>query len=226
MTGLRGLLVASAIVVSVGRIAAEEPLRYRGHALGSNLASILAVSGARPADVKLLHTRPAKMQELEWRVPYAIQTANAADPVRSVLFNLYDDQLYRVTVTYDRERTEGLTNKDLTEALSAVYGVPVAQKAGAKAAPEAPLESIIVAQWDAGSSEVTLYRVGVYSPQVLLVLSSKPLENLARVATKEALRLDAKEAPQRALDQRKKDEADAQTANDQNRLANKTGFKP
>jgi hypothetical protein len=30
--------------------------------------------------------------------------------VRVVLFSFYDDQLYQIVVTYDRERMEGLTN--------------------------------------------------------------------------------------------------------------------
>jgi hypothetical protein len=42
-----------------------------------------------------------------------------------MVFDFYDDRLFRVTVDYDRKHTEGLIDADMIEALSAVYGSPV-----------------------------------------------------------------------------------------------------
>ena len=45
--------------------------------------------------------------------------------MHDVQFSFYDDQLYQVVVSYDRERMEGLTDADVVESLSATYGVPL-----------------------------------------------------------------------------------------------------
>ena len=54
-------------VVSPQLGSAQELSRYRAYILESSLESVISVSGARAADVKTLHERPAKIQELEWR---------------------------------------------------------------------------------------------------------------------------------------------------------------
>ena len=43
------------------------------------------------------------------------------DPVQDVVFSFYNDQLFRIVVNYDSDRTLGLTDTDLIEALSAVW---------------------------------------------------------------------------------------------------------
>ena len=39
--------------------------------------------------------------------------------LKKVIFTFYNDQLSRIVVSYDRDRTEGLTAEDLIEAVSA-----------------------------------------------------------------------------------------------------------
>jgi hypothetical protein len=58
------------------------------------------------------------------------------------------------------------------------------------------------------------------------MLTSKALNGPARAAIKEAGRLDAKKAPQRELDQRTKQTADARVASEKARIANKAAFRP
>lgn len=48
----------------------------------------------------------------------------------------------------------------------------------------------------------------------------------ARSAVREAIRLDAVEAPRREAAQRKKDAGDASAARDKTRVANKAAFRP
>jgi hypothetical protein len=64
------------------------------------------------------------------------------------------------------------------------------------------------------------------SPEFRLILLSKPLSLRARNATREAVRLDAAEAPQRELDQRKQEAAAASAAREQSRATNKAAFRP
>jgi hypothetical protein len=45
--------------------------------------------------------------------------------VRGAIFAFYNDALYQAVVSYDRDRTEGLSNSDIIGSLTAVYGEPV-----------------------------------------------------------------------------------------------------
>jgi hypothetical protein len=215
------------LLVSGQTASAQDMARYRVYALESSLDSVVAASGARSADATTIHERPATIQELQWRAPYVSSTATLADPVRAIAFTFYNDALYQVVVTYDRERTEGLTNKDLVEALSATYGVPTLASArtGTNPSPEAFPDSIVLARWESAKSLVTLVR-GSFTPEYQLILISKPLSTRARGAIREAVRLDAIEAPRRESEQRKKEARDASTARDKARIANKAAFRP
>ena len=39
-----------------------------------------------------------------------------------MVLTFYEGRLARIAVTYDRERTQGLTNADLHEAITSLYG--------------------------------------------------------------------------------------------------------
>jgi hypothetical protein len=222
-------LVIGLCLILGGQLAfAQEMSRYRAYVLESSLDSIVAVSGARATDAHTLHERPATIQELEWRAPYVDSRDTQADPVREIRFTFYNDALYQVVVHYDRARTEGLTNGDLIEALSTAYGAPMLPSARAPA--HAPVEeefpgSIVVARWENADSWLTLIR-GSYSPECQLILESKSLSARARTAVREAVRLDAVEAPRRAAAQRQKEADDASAARDKARTANKAAFRP
>ena len=226
MMNMRIAAIASLGFVLGGQPAfAQAPFSYREHALGSSVASVVKISGARASDTKTPHERPARIEELQWRAPYVLSGTQLADPVRDVLFSFYDDQLFQVVVTYDPDRMEGLTNDDVIESLSATYGVPLLVHQRAPRNVDSPAETTILARWEDAASLLTLTR-GAYSPQFRLVLISKTLNARASAAVKEAVRLDAVEAPQRELDQRKKNVADARAATVKARVANKAAFKP
>jgi hypothetical protein len=131
--------------------------------------------------------------------------------------------LYQVIVSYDRDRTEGLTNRDLVDSLSAAYGPPT--KTRTSAPPEAFPDSIVLARWETAESLLTLTR-GSFTPDVQLVLISKQLSGRARIAVREAIRLDAIEAPRREAIQRTKEASEASAARDKTRSANKAAFRP
>jgi hypothetical protein len=225
-------IVRMLVIVSLGMVLSTFPAvaqtlsRYRAYALESNLASIVKTSGARQADLRTLHVRPSRIQELEWRTPYSEPGAAPADPVRSVLFSFYDDLLYRIVVTYDRDRMEGMTDGDVLDSISATYdALPMQARDGDSTRMDLPANSRVVARWDDGRTVLTLVR-GTYSREFKLVLISKRLSALATSATTEALRLDVNEAPQRELDQRTKALADVRETQEKARTVNKAAFKP
>jgi hypothetical protein len=132
------------------------------------------------------------------------------------------DPFYRVET--DRNRTSGLTNNDLIESLTAVYGQPVLKTAGTRP-PAALADSVVVALWDSKDSSLTLVRDS-FSSEFQLVLLSKTLNARAQTAIREAGRLDTIEAPRREAEQQKKQVADAAAARDKVRSTNKAAFRP
>ena len=227
MNSTRPLVIALGLILGAQLAFAQDMSRYRAYVLESSLDSVVAASGARAADAKTLHERPATIQQLEWRAPYVDSRNTLADPVREISFTFYNDALYQVVVNYDRDRTEGLTNSDIVESVSTAYGVPTLASGRTRTNPpaEAFPDSIVLARWENAESLVTLVR-GSYTPEFQLILVSKPLGTRARGAVREAIRLDAIEAPRREAEQRKKEAGDASAARDKTRIANKAAFRP
>lgn len=210
-------------------IAAQEPVRYREFVLGSNLASVAKLAGTAPSGVKVIHARPALVQELEWRPRYYSGSASplTSDPVDVMHFRFYDDQLFMVVADYDRRRTEGMSPADMIAAISATYGptsqVPSRQLGTATVQygfPDTPL-----AVWGTAEYSVTLLRVA-YPESFRLVVALTRLEDLARTATAAAVRLDTDEAPQREVARQKKQAADAAAAQEKAKTENKAQFRP
>jgi hypothetical protein len=224
MNSARGYFVAVALVFIPQIGLSQELSRYRVYVLESTLASVVSASGARAADTRTLHERPAKIQELEWRAPYVSSGSKLADPVSGAVFSFCNDALYQVVVSYDRDRTHGLANGEIIESLTAVYGEPVPRSARTRPTAALP-DTVVLAQWDSHASSLTLLR-GAYSEEFQLVLVSKALSARARDAIREAGRLDAIEAPGLEEEQRKKEAADAAAARDKTRTTNKAAFRP
>ncbi len=215
-------------VLGVQAAHAQTPFKYREHTLASSLAAVIRTTEARETDAKLLHERPAMIQQLEWRTPYSSGANGAVDPVRTVLFSFYNDQLYEIVVTYDRDRVEGMTNDDMIAALSSTYGPPLAKPARTVRSTlpvVIPPSVTVVAQWEDAGSWLSLSR-NRYSPELQLVLISKALQPRAVAAISEAARLDAREAPERQRKARASAEEAARTASDAAREANKAAFQP
>ena len=70
MNSTRPLVIAVGLILGAQLAFAQDMSRYRAYALERSLESVVAASGARTADAKTLHERPATIQQLEWRAPY------------------------------------------------------------------------------------------------------------------------------------------------------------
>ena len=119
-------ICAFGIVVFTHGLEGQGLSRYRNFELGSDLTSVSALAGVASSDAKTIHQRPAVLQDLEWRPSHWISgsTSASTDPVEQILFSFYNNQLFRVVVDYGHERTEGMTDADMIEAMSASYGTP------------------------------------------------------------------------------------------------------
>jgi hypothetical protein len=221
-----------ALLVSTAALIGQTRPHYRDFMLGSDLSSISAQVKASAADVRTIRQRPALIQDLQWRVPYFVVDSNqpGKDPVQQITFSFYNDQLYRMAVNYDRQRIEGMTDADMISALTDVYGpvttpMPKPKTAQTFASSLDVTSGVLVSQWGNAEYSVVLLRSS-FGIGYQVVVTSTPLEALARSADAEAARLDVLEAPVREL-ARKKQEADAALASQEKaRAANKATFRP
>jgi len=210
--------------------AGQDLSRYRDVPFGGSVASVVGITRASAGTVTVIHSRPALIQELKWRPQYALgRPAGAIDPAQEITFRFYDDQLFSITVVYEARLVQGLTNGDIIEAVSAIYGpatlTAAASKGPAPAPPGAINGSTAIASWQSADYQFTLMRE-VYPATFRLIGVSKGLEPLARAADIEAARLDKQEAPRREA-ARVLAEAERRTAaEDKTRATNKSEFRP
>ena len=198
--------------------------KYRDFQLGTNLPAIAQQVGASPSQAKLIHRRPALIQELEWH-PQPLGPSSRTDPVQAVVFSFYNGELFRIVVNYDRYATEGLTADDVVETISATYGMAAKPPAPAEAArgPYGDQEEVL-ARWQDPQFRFDLIRSS-YGPSFRLIGVLKKLEAPAQAAILEAKRLDDQEAPQRNAARKASEEDSAKVKLEKARLVNKPKFR-
>ena len=98
--------------------------KYRGFSIGTSVTVVLNRTGQKLEEVTALSERPALIQQLTWWPGTLPGTPMHKDAVEHIVFYFFNDALYKISVTYDRTATEGLTPADMIESLSAKYGSP------------------------------------------------------------------------------------------------------
>ena len=96
--------------------------KYRHFTFGMSLTRVLERTDQKMADVRVIHGHPALIQELTWWPPNLPGTSFRSDSVEQILFSFYNAELYKISVTYDRTSTAGLTAEDMVKSISAKYG--------------------------------------------------------------------------------------------------------
>jgi hypothetical protein len=163
MNCLRTLAIGLIVLLFAPPAQSQDHKRYRDYRLGSDLKSVAALAKIPVAGAKTVHERPSLIQDLEWRQPYLMieSATKQSDPVQRMVFSFYDDQLFRVVISYDRRRTSGLTDPDMIEALSATYGAALLLPSANLPVLTGPLASDLgapIAQWGDVDYSVGLYR--------------------------------------------------------------------
>jgi hypothetical protein len=220
-------MTVAGVVLAASLAHGQDRARYRDYQLGGDVPSISALSGVARSEIKTLHERPAVMQELQWRRRYSATGAAQTDPVQQIVFSFYNDQLSKMVVDYDHDRTAGMTDLDMIEGISQAYGpqLAVARKPRAVAAPLEEESGTLLARWGDADYSVMLYRSS-FASGFRIIVTSPRLEALARTADAEAIRLDQREAPQREVARQKKEAEDSRASEDKARAANKAVFRP
>jgi len=229
MINTRSFVISISLVMfSVPLIHAQDLSSYRGFHLEMNLQALAKQVNMQPSGAKVAYQRPAVIQELEWRPQSSYDSSAKADPAEDVLFSFYNGALYRIVVKYDKDRTEGLTDEDLIEGISAKYGKPTTPVAMIISSPSSQVYSDsekVIARWEDSQYSYNLFRSSYRSVPGMIVFS-KRLDALAQAAIVEAIRLNEQEAPQREIDRQKKQDEDKNAAGQKVRPVNKANFRP
>ena len=226
LTLQRGGVSAACVVLAVWTASAAELSRYREFELGSSVAAVTAVTLSAERDLKILHNRPALLQEVTWQPRY-MTGAPVADrnSIGEMVFSFVDDRLFKMTVVYERGRTTGLTNADMIAALTELYGVPTGKAEPPRAAADALDTVAVIAEWRQEDTHMS-HRRGRYNESFSLVITSVSLDAIARKAQASALVMDVREAPAREAALLKKRADEQRQVEEQTRTANKKVFTP
>jgi hypothetical protein len=221
---MRNVVVSLALILlSAPVIHGQDLSKWRTFSFGMSLADLSKQIAQQPADVNVLHQRPALIQELMWWPPRPAESSSQTEPVQEILFSFYNGKLYRILLTYDSSATEGLTAEDMIQAVSAKYGTatrPAAEIKFGRNENYGTTEKVI-ARWEDSQYSVTLFPSAL-SHTFGLVLFSKQLNAQAEASVAEAVKLERQEAPQKEVARLKKDADNLEEA----RLKSRKTFRP
>jgi hypothetical protein len=200
--------------------------RYRGLTLGDSVQMVADHLKALPSDVKVLYARPTLVQQLSWRPRQAVSGASLEpDPLAEMSLTFHLGRLARIAVIYSRDRTAGLTDADLHDALSGVYGMSMLPSTPIGTSVATPYDPKIVGQWGDGETLVMLWREA-YPDRPRLTITAVAADRAMQEAIVDAARLDTSEAPARDVARRAADAAAIRARDETVRRENKAAFKP
>lgn len=197
---------------------AQDLSKYRHFTLGMSVTRLLERTGQKMADVNLIHGRPAVIQEVTWWPPNLPGASFQADTVEQILFSFYNGELYKISLTYDRASTEGLTALDMMKAISANYGqaTNVVPDVDSAKIDSYEAKQKLVATWEDSQYSFNLVRSS-FTDGFGLVIYSKRANAEAELAIAEAVKLDKQEGPQREAERQKKQTDDLEATRQKNR---------
>ena len=223
-------LVASLLfaLLTAGVCGAQDFSSYRGFRLGSNPEVVGKNIGGATYRLKVIHERPALIEDFEWNPSRTGAAPATGDSLRSVRFSFYNQELFRIVVTYDPAKTEGLTTDDIIEAIAKDYGPPSMPDAMVIISPlgtSYPDSEKILAAWENTKYSYTLFRSS-FGSTFGLVIVSKERESLAKVASEQSIAQEQLAAPQKELDRQKQQDNERREAAAKAREINKPKFRP
>ena len=217
------ILCFAVLLLSAPLLRAQDLSKYRHFTLGMSLTKLLERTDEKMSDVKMIHSRPALIQELTWWPPNVPGTSLRSEGVEQILFSFYNGELYKISVTYDRPSTEGLTEADMVKSISAKYGPAtiVAPEVDSATSDRYNSKKKPVASWEDAQYSFSLVRSS-FNDVLGLVALSKLTNAQAELAIAEAVTLDEQEGPKREAERQKKQMDDLEVA----RQKNQKSFRP
>jgi hypothetical protein len=224
MTIIRNLMFClGALLLLAPAPRAQDLSKYRGFSLGTSLDDVLKLSVQRLSDVKTIHAQPMLLQELTWWPPSTSGSSSHSDSVEEILFFFSNGALYKMSVTYDRSSTEGLSAADMVKSISLKYGPP----ASVESVIDPAMDSLYntkpgsLASWEDLQYSCHLVRTP-FSDQFGLLIYSKRANAEAEIGIAEGVKLEAQERPEKEADEKKKEAADLEVTREKNQKS----FRP
>jgi len=217
------ILCFAVLLLTAPLLRAQDLSKYRHFTLGMSLTRVLERTDQKMAGVKVIHGRPALIQEVTWWPPNIPGSSYRSGTVEQILFSFYNAELYKISVTYDRTSTEGLSAEDMVKSISAKYGPATSVKPEVDSATNEryDMKQKPVATWEDSQYSFNLVRSSS-SGSFELVIYSKRLNAEAEVALAEAVKLEKQEEPQREAERQKKQTGDLEAT----RQKNQKSFHP
>src|SRR5690349_2544583 len=69
--------------------------RYRSFQFGTDLSTVAKQAGASLSQAKVIHLRPALIQEFAWR-PQPLGASSQTEPAKEVVFSFYNGELFQI----------------------------------------------------------------------------------------------------------------------------------
>jgi hypothetical protein len=217
------ILCLSACFLTASSLHGQELSKYREFSLGTSLSNVLKLNEQKLTDVKTIHVRPMLIQELTWWPPNSAGTFARPDSVEQILCSFSNGKLYKISVTYERASTEGLTTADMVKSLSAKYGPATRLESEVDSVLNSgyDMKQKFVASWEDSQYSLNLTRSS-YTDRFGLVIYSKRVNGEAELGTAEAVKLEEQERPEKEANQKKKEADDLDVA----RQKNQKTFRP
>jgi len=112
MKTMRSLIFCFVVLLLTAPLLRGQDLsKYRTFSLGTSMATVLRHTDQKLADVKVIHGRPALIQELTWWPPNVPGASFRSDTVEQILFSFYNGGLYKISVTYVEPPRKGSPRK-------------------------------------------------------------------------------------------------------------------
>jgi len=212
------ILCFAVLLLTAPLLRAQDLSKYRHFTVGMSLTKVLERTGQKTADVKLIHGRPALVQEVTWWPPSLPGISYQSDTVEQILFSFYNGELYKMSVTYDQTATEGLTEQDMVKSISAKYGPAtiVAVEIDSAKSDAYVVKQTPVASWEDAQYSFNLTR-SAFTDHLGLIIYSKRVNAVAELAIAEAVKIEEQEGPNREAERQKKQTDDLEAARQKNR---------
>src|SRR5216684_1535078 len=211
------ILCLGAVLLAAPALRGQDFSKYRDFSLGTSLASVLKHTDKKSTDVNVTHAGRPLFQELTWWPPNIPGTSYRSDTVEQILFSFYNGELYKISVTYDRTSTEGLTSEDMVKSISTKYGPATNVVVEIDSAKDDRYEvrQKPVASWEDAQYSFNLVRSS-FTDHLGLIIYSKRVNAEAELAIVEAVKLEEQKGPQREAERQKKRTDDLEVARQKN----------
>jgi hypothetical protein len=227
MINLRTLGLTLLALLIASTAAAQDLAKYRDFRFGMALGDVTRQIKLNVSEARTTHQRPATIQTIQWDPGRYANLGETSDSLRSIRFEFYNGELFKMLVTYDPVGTEGLTTEDVIEAISMMFGAaarPEGTIAVSRSAGYYDNEQIL-ARWESEDYSHNLFR-SPYGNVFGLVSFSRKADRMAGDAVLESDRLDKVEAPIREQERQAKLEAEKRDAQAKARVISKSKFRP